>query len=140
MKNLTSEMIEKAKAAKSAEELLALAKENNVEMTADEAATCFAQLGPKSGELDDDDLDAVAGGAGGCGDPTNKDLFPENSKLRYKKGSCPVCHTNVWIAKYSWGSYINCNIITPTCSSCGRENGDYILGGRDMSDYYELIG
>ena len=58
-------MIEKAKAAKSAEELLALAKENNVEMTADEAKTCFAQLNPKSGELDDDELDAVAGG--GCG-------------------------------------------------------------------------
>ena len=63
MKNLKPEMIEKAKEAKSAEELLELAKENGVEMTADEAATYFAQLGPKSGELDDDDLDAVAGGA-----------------------------------------------------------------------------
>ena len=140
MKNLTPEMIEKAKAAKSAEELLELAKENGVEMTADEAKTYFAQLGPKSGELDDDDLDAVAGGAGGCGDPTNKDLFPENSKLRYKKGSCPVCHTNVWIAKYSWSIELRCNIITPTCSSCGRENGDYMRGSRNMSDYYELIG
>ena len=63
MKNLKPEMIEKAKEAKSAEELLELAKENNVEMTADEAKTYFAQLNPKSGELDDDDLDAVAGGA-----------------------------------------------------------------------------
>ena len=63
MTNLTPEMIEKAKAAESAEELLEIAKANNVEMTADEAATYFAQLNPKSGELDDDDLDAVAGGA-----------------------------------------------------------------------------
>ena len=63
MKSFNTEMIEKAKEAKSAEELLALAKENNVEMTADEVATYFAQLNPKSGELDDDDLDAVAGGA-----------------------------------------------------------------------------
>ena len=63
MKNLKPEMIEKAKEAKSAEELLELAKENNVEMTADEAKTYFAQMGPKSGELNDDDLDAVAGGA-----------------------------------------------------------------------------
>ena len=63
MKNMKPEMIEKAKAAKTAEELLELAKANGVEMTADEAATCFAQLNPKSGELDDDDLDAVAGGA-----------------------------------------------------------------------------
>ena len=140
MNNLTPEMIEKAKAVKSAEELLALAKENNVELTADEAATCFAQLNPKSGELDDDDLDNVAGGAGGCGDPTNKEMFPENSKLRYKKGSCPVCQTNVWIAKYSWSVLLRCNIITPTCSSCGRENGTYTRSSRDMSDYYELIG
>ena len=66
MKNFNTEMIEKAKAAKSAEELLELAKANNVELTADEAATYFAQLNPKSGELGDDELDAVAGGA--CGD------------------------------------------------------------------------
>ena len=63
MKNYTPEIIEKAKAARSAEELLALAKENNVEMTEDEAKTYFVQLNPKSGELDDDDLDNVAGGA-----------------------------------------------------------------------------
>ena len=57
-------MIEKARTAKSAEELLELAKANNIEMTAEEAKTYFAQLGPKSGELNDDDLDAVSGG--GC--------------------------------------------------------------------------
>ena len=63
MMNFNAEMIEKAKAAKSAEELITLAKDNGVEMTADEAATYFAQLNPKSGELSDDDLDNVAGGA-----------------------------------------------------------------------------
>ena len=68
MMNFKTEMIEKAKVAKSAEELYEIAKDNGVEMTADEVATYFAQLNPKGGELDDDDLDAVAGGAGGCGD------------------------------------------------------------------------
>ena len=63
MQNFNAEMIEKAKAAKSAEELLEMAKANGVEMTEDEAATYFAQLNPKSGELSDDDLDNVAGGA-----------------------------------------------------------------------------
>ena len=77
MNNLTPEMIEKAKAARSAEELLALAKDNGVEMTADEAAAYFAQLNPKSGELDDDDLDAVAGGCGGNNEP---DMY-----------ACPYC-------------------------------------------------
>ena len=44
MKNLTPELIAKAKAAKSTEELLALAKENNVELTEEEAKTYFEQL------------------------------------------------------------------------------------------------
>ena len=88
MKNLKPEMIEKAKAAKSAEELLALAKENNVEMTADEAATYFAQLNPKSGELNDDDLDNVAGGAGGCDGAIE---IPEGT-IRVTSGqTCPKC-------------------------------------------------
>ena len=138
MKNLKPEMIEKAKEAKSAEELLELAKENNVEMTADEAATYFAQLNPKSGELDDDDLDAVAGGAGGCGDPTNKDLFPEGSKMRCKKGPC-VCGNNVWIAVYGSGIMAR-EYISPTCSTCGRESGDYVPNANNMSDNFELIG
>ena len=61
---LKEEMIAKAKEAKSVEELLALAKANNVELTEEEAKAYFAQLNPKSGALDDDELDAVAGG--GC--------------------------------------------------------------------------
>ena len=86
MKHLTSEMIEKAKAVKSAEELLALAKENNVEMTADEAATYFAQLNPQSGELDDDALNGVAGG--GCAENKQNKA---NEKEAIKSVTCPHC-------------------------------------------------
>ena len=90
MKNMKPEMIEKAKAAKSAEELLALAKENNVEMTADEAKTYFAQLSPKSGELDDDDLDNVAGGVSGCKSSDN--YVADNTLVRVINGDvCPKC-------------------------------------------------
>ena len=97
MKNLTPEMIEKAKAAKSAEDLLALAKENNVEMTADEAATYFAQLNPKSGELDDDDLDNVAGGAGGCQTYEDQGLT-HGTKVRVTSADrCPICDGNIGI-------------------------------------------
>jgi len=60
MKNLTPEMIEKAKAAKSAEELLEIAKANGVEMTEEEANEYYKQI--TSCELDDDLLDGVAGG------------------------------------------------------------------------------
>lgn len=64
MTNFTPEMIEKAKTAKSVEELLPLAKENGIELTAEEAKMCFGQLHPASGELSDEELDNVAGG--GC--------------------------------------------------------------------------
>ena len=39
---ISKELIEKAKTAKSAEELLAMAKAENIEMTAEEAAKVFA--------------------------------------------------------------------------------------------------
>ena len=61
MMNLTPELIAKAKAAKSAEELLELAKANDVELTAEEAKICFEQL-HTSGAVSDDELEAVVGG------------------------------------------------------------------------------
>ena len=64
MRNFTAEQMEKAKAAKSVEELLVLAKENGVEMTEEEAGAYYAQLHPVSGEMADDELENVAGG--GC--------------------------------------------------------------------------
>ena len=57
---LTHEMIETARVAKSAEELLLFAKEHGIDMTADEAKTYFEQI--NSHELDDDLLDGVSGG------------------------------------------------------------------------------
>jgi predicted ribosomally synthesized peptide with nif11-like leader len=93
MKNLTPEMIEKAKVAKSAEELLALAKESGVEMTAEEATTYFAQLNPKSGELDDNDLDNVAGGACGGG-------VRVGDTVRVTSGeTCTICGGNMGTVK-----------------------------------------
>ena len=58
---LIKELLEKAKTAKNAEELLEMAKAENVEMTAEEAAKAFAEL-HNTGELSDDELDNVAGG------------------------------------------------------------------------------
>ena len=59
--SFTNEQILKAKAAKSAEELLALAKENGVELSEEEAAKYFTEW-HKEGELSDDELDNVVGG------------------------------------------------------------------------------
>lgn len=57
------EMILKARRAKSAQELIALAQESGVEMTEESANAYFEQL-HRNGELSDDELDNVAGG--GC--------------------------------------------------------------------------
>ena len=59
-----NEMIEKAKTAKSAEELLAMAKAEHIELTEEQAAKALAQLN-RNGELSDEELDNVSGG---CGD------------------------------------------------------------------------
>lgn len=83
---LTPELIEKAKQAKSPEELLALAKENGIELTEDEAKAYFERLN-QSGELSDEELDNVAGG--GC--------FTKSTE-------CPKCHSNRW----SGGVCFNC--------------------------------
>ena len=63
---MNKELLEKAKTAKSAEELLALAKENEVEMTEESAKAYFElmQAQTKTGELSDEELDNVSGG--GC--------------------------------------------------------------------------
>ena len=126
MKNLTPEMIEKAKAAKSAEELLEVAKAGGIEMTADEAATYFAQLNPKSGELSDDDLDAVAGGA--C--YSSKPAY--GTKVRVTSGqTCKKCGTNVGVYTathpYGYWDYIHC------------EPCNYSFANDDGTVTYEVI-
>ena len=63
---LTNGQLAKAKTAKSAEELLALAKAEGIALSKEEATKYFADL-HKEGELSDDELDNVSGG--GCGDP-----------------------------------------------------------------------
>ena len=111
MNNLTPEMIEKAKVAKTAEELYEIAKANNIEMTEDEAAAYFAQLMPKSGELDDDDLDNVAGG-GGCLE-YEPDPWQVGTKVRVINGiSCKKCGGTDGFMEYNHCWYVAC----PNCS------------------------
>ena len=59
---MAKEILQKLKTAKSPEELLEIAKANGAEMTAEQAKVAYDRL-CGSGELSDDDLDKVAGGA-----------------------------------------------------------------------------
>ena len=66
--NISKELIEKAKTAKTAEELLEMAKEESIEMSAEQAAEYFATI-HASGELSDEELDNVSGGCGSGDEP-----------------------------------------------------------------------
>ena len=59
--NVSKELLEKAKTAKKAEELIEMVKEENIELTVEQAAKAFAEL-HKAGELSDEELDNVSGG------------------------------------------------------------------------------
>ena len=79
--NISKELLEKAKTAKTAEELLAMAKAEKVELTEEEAAKAFAELN-KTGELFDEELDNVAGG--GCPGGATPPKFSVNDRVSHK--------------------------------------------------------
>ena len=114
MKNLPPELISKAKATKSAQELLELAKANNVDLTETEAKTYWAQLGA-SGTVSDEELDAVVGG-GSC--PNNGETYTAGTKVRFTDGTmCPNCRSTFGIVAFNTsmaagpggaGNYVKC--------------------------------
>ena len=66
--NISKELLEKAKTAKSAEELLAMSKAEGFELPEGEAKTVFSKLN-KTGELSDEELNNVSGGCGSGDEP-----------------------------------------------------------------------
>jgi rubrerythrin len=114
MKNLTSELIAKAKTAKSAEELFELAKANNVELTEEEAKTYFEQLNT-NGAISDDDLESVAGGYD-CG--ILKNCIQPGTRINTKNNTrkCPSCNAIITTADdISYTSY-------DVCENCRLKN------------------
>ena len=109
MKNFTPELIAKAKTAESAEKLFEIAKENGVELTAEEAKTYFAQLNA-NGAVSDDELDVVAGGCG--------EMYKAGTKVRFTDGTmCPKCRSAIGIVELNTsmaigpgggGNYVKC--------------------------------
>lgn len=84
--NFTPEQIEMARTAKSPEELLYLAKESGVELSEEQANTYFEQLN-KSGEMSDNELNNVSGGA--CGPPLPPNCVDANHSC--DKWVCEHC-------------------------------------------------
>lgn len=92
----TDEMLEKAKTAKSAEELLAMAKAENIELTEEQAAKAFGELN-KTGEISDEELDNVAGGCS----PSDPPKYKVGDSVMYYYMYSYSLKGNEWIQKTS---------------------------------------
>ena len=135
--NISKELLEKAKTAKSAEELLAMAKAENIEMTAEEAAKYFAEL-HKTGELSDEELDNVAGGCGGEEIPEPK--YKEGDLVWISGGF--ACHTcglyRAFKVTEVHRSPVGKHTYSVACPECGekRWNTNVEEDSVDLLSYY----
>ena len=105
---LNKELLTKAKSAKSLEELIAIAKENGMELTEENAQAYFKLLNPQTGEIADDELDNVSGG--GCGSPASKYSIGQNvwfrSTIMYNGVKCNASYYGTIIKQnYNNGSW-----------------------------------
>lgn len=108
--SLSEEMIEKkAKEAKSAEDLLNIAKESGAEITLEEAQQIFDEI-KKPADVSDDELDTITGGAGEalireskkngavcskCGADLEVEIKKAFLGFSSKKSVCKVCGKTV---------------------------------------------
>ena len=72
---ITKEMLAKAMECKTPEELIALAKENGIELSAERAKDYLKQLEGIDIQLSDEAMEKVAGGSGETWDTCFSDMF-----------------------------------------------------------------
>ena len=125
MKNLTPELIEKAKNAKSVAELIALAKENNVEITEEEAKIYFDQLN-SNGIVSDEELDAVAGGGWFCPSDEEAATIEKGDRIELRNGKSCTCGGKIGFCVEP-GKIVG--EATFRCERCMRVMPNYILFG-----------
>ncbi|MCH5187402.1 MAG: hypothetical protein J1F63_03275 [Oscillospiraceae bacterium] len=107
---MNEEMIKKAKETKTVEELIALANENDIELTEELAKEYFERL-HATGELADDELENVSGG--GC-----RTVDGWEAMAYTKKRDCPTCQqrtTHKVFVKWGYGYKYQ-------CKKCGNED------------------
>lgn len=111
---LTYELIEKAKKVGTAEELLAMAKENGLELVQKEAETYFAKLNQSEGELSEEELDNVAGGGCNLMRKVDQNGFCDNWR-------CHVCSCTTAVFRETTAfrrcARTSCNIAA-ICATC----------------------
>ena len=116
---LSNDLIAKAKQAKTAEELLTLVKESGMEMTEESAKAYFEQLSSKTGELADDELDNVSGGA--CGTTYYEACMANSYCSDY---ICSRCGSRGIIVRNGELRCSGCLAYNPRCWNCMNSIGD----------------
>ena len=120
--NISKELIEKAKTAKTAEELLEMAKEESIEMSAEQAAEYFATIHASS-ELPDEELDNVLGGGCDGADTTGKRKFDVGDHVLVNK-YYPATVVSYRTGRYDGKTYYIYDVIYETPYR-GSEGGTF---------------
>ncbi len=132
---MTPELLQKAKECKSADELLALAKGNGYELTAEEAKTRFAELNSE-GELSDDELDGAAGG-GSCGKSSGySPKKGDRVSVVYDSNKCPRCGGMLGVITNINLPGIGCIDYTLTCENAACGNKKWVINGLVEDNYF----
>ena len=87
------EVIDKAVQCTTTEELISLAKDNQISITEPEARELLATIHPQPGELADSELDAITGGTAESQD----------------KGPCPVCGSTNFVSNWEVYKCAHCD-------------------------------
>lgn len=119
---LTPELIEKARQAQSAEELLALINENGIECSEESANAYYEQI-HKSGEMSDEELSSVAGG--GCYKDDYLVVTPSYSCFEWRCKKCG-CEKDAGRSEWIDGKWVSCNEHNVRCKDCkffGKKSG-----------------
>ncbi len=126
-----TDMIEKARETKSAEEFLALAKENGIELTEESANAYYEQI-QKKGELSDEELDNVAGGQ--C---KNGDKYVVIATTTCEQWKCPDCGGMLYDSVFITCLH-DCTdgktkpAYCTTCAYCTYEKGLWLCSNTDF--------
>ena len=126
-----TEIIQKARKAESVEALIALAKENKIELSEEEAKAYFSHL-HQNGELADDELTNVAGGQ--C---KNGDKYVVIATTSCEQWKCPDCGGKLYDS-----IFITClhdctdgktkPAYCTTCAYCTYEKGLWLCSNTDF--------
>lgn len=121
--NLTPEQLTAARAASSSAELLDLAGKNGITLTDHEAAAAFSTL-HASGELADDELDAVSGGACFTDSSDATGVTAAATVSAVQGVTCPKCgSSNIGTVRYNAKG----DLKRYKCQDCGHPFGSRLI-------------